>query len=78
MMGPIKKLKLWWKSTTPIEKWYIVLGSISIAASVASVAANVHSHTALSKMKVEVNLYPEGKDDPNPIRLEPAEQQLVD
>lgn len=68
-MGIVKKVKRWWRSTTTNGKILYILSGISTAASLAAVAASFHTLKEVEDTKFEVKLYPEGKDDPNPITL---------
>lgn len=69
-MSILKKFKLWWKSATPTEKVLTILGGISTAAAVTGAVCAVKTYTEMEdKLSVEVKLYPNGKDDPNPKTL---------
>lgn len=71
-MGIIKKVKLWWRSTTPTEKILTVLGGITATASTVGAVYAVKSYMEMDdKLNIEVKLYPKGKDDPNPKTLLP-------
>ena len=70
-MGMIKKFKLWWKTTSTTEKVMLALGGISTTATVAGMIASIKTKDEVKDVKVEVKLYPGGKDDPNPIELTP-------
>ena len=70
-MGLIKKVKLWWRSTTPTEKILTVLGGVTTTASVVGAVCAVKTYTEMEdKLSVEVRLYPNGNGDQNPIKLE--------
>lgn len=73
-MGLIKKIKLWWKTTPTAEKIMVILGGVSATASVAGAVYAVHE---VKNLKAEVNLYPGGKDDPNPVNRTPDEPRPV-
>lgn len=69
-MSIIKKVKLWWRSITPTEKILTILSGISTAAAVTGAVCAVKTYTEMEdKLSVEVKLYPNGKDDPNPKTL---------
>ena len=75
-MGLIKKIKLWWKTTPTAEKIMVILGGVSATASVAGAVYAVHE---VKNMKVEVNLYPNGKDgDSIPLKGERREEAACD
>ena len=69
-MGIFEKAKLWWKSTTTTEKILVIFGGVSTAAAVTGAVCAVKTYTEMEdKLSVEVKLYPNGKDDPNPKTL---------
>ena len=72
-MGILKKFKLWWKSTTSAEKVCIILSGISTAAAVTGAVCSVKTRHCMEDVKIDVKLYPGGKDDPNPVNLTPDE-----
>ena len=77
-MGLIKKIKVWWKTKTTTEKIYIILGGVSTAAAITSTVCAVRTCHSMDDIKIDVNLYPNGKDDPNPIKIQPADDEHDD
>ena len=72
-MGPIRRLKSWWKRTTATEKLCMAVSGLATAASIVSICSNVAIRREVDNTKIEVKLYPRGKDDPDPIILDRAD-----
>lgn len=70
-MNIVKRIKLWWKSTPAKDKVLFAVSGVSVAASVVSIGACLHMKHSVDDVKVDVKLYPGGKDDPNPVDLTP-------
>ena len=66
-MNIFKRIKVWWKTKTTAEKFYVFLGGVSTTAAVISTVCAVRTAHSLDDVKFDIKLYPEGKDDPNPI-----------
>ena len=68
-MKLVNRIKTWWKTTTPTERFLTALNVISTGAAIGSTIAAIHTRGTLEDVKIDVKLYPGGKDDPNPISL---------
>ena len=71
-MNIVEKVKLWWKSTPLKDKILYAVSGVSVVASAASIATCVHMKNSVDNVKIDVKLYPGGKEDPNPVDLTPA------
>ena len=69
-MKMANRIKTWWKTTTTTEKVLIVLDGIATTALAATSIISIRTRNCLKDIKIDVKLYPGGKDDPNPISLE--------
>lgn len=77
-MNPIERIKIWWKSKTPLEKFYMIFGGITATAAVAGAVCSIKNKYDPDDLKITVKLYPGGKDDPNPVTLAEEEKPEVE